>query len=238
MGTAVHIMLMDAAAAPTETELLPRLHREEQARYRGFGHGARRRSWLAGRALMLAALARITGHADAAALRTAESGGVRYGDGSWRLSLSHSHDLMGVALAEVPVGLDIEWPRPRLVVDAAERVYTPDEARELAALPPEQRLDAFYMLWTLKEAACKALGLQLWQGLRHARYDLGAGRFTPEGPFPGGDWACLHARLPGGMRLALATRCAGPVELSCQRLGASGRWDAEPLVQAGWIYAS
>lgn len=238
MGTAAHIMLMEASAVPVEAELLPRLHPDEQARYRGFNHLARRRSWLAGRALMLAALARITGHADAAALRTAASGGVRYRDGDWRLSLSHSHDLMGVALAEMPVGLDIEWPRPRLAVDAAERVYTPEEARELAALPPEQRLDAFYTFWTLKEAACKALGLQLWQGLRHARYDLAAGRFSPEGPFPGGDWACLHARLQGGMRLALAARCTGPVEISCLRLDSSGSWHAETLVQAGWIYAS
>lgn len=229
---------MEASVAPAEAALLPRLHPAEQARYHGFSHAARRRNWLAGRALMLAALERVCGRADAAALRTAESGGVRYGDGAWHLNLSHSRDLVGVALAELPVGLDIEWPRPRLVVDTAERVYAPEEARELAALTPEERQDAFYAFWTLKEAASKALGLQLWQGLRHARFELAAGRFLPEEPFPGGDWSCLHARLQGGARLALAARTSPPLELSCLRLAAPGRWNKETLVQPAWVYAS
>ena len=235
---AVHIMLMEASIATAEASLLPRLHPAEQARYRGFGHADRRRSWLAGRALMLAALERVCDRVDAAALRTAGSGGVQYADGAWYLNLSHSRGLVGVALAAVPVGLDIEWPRPRLAVDAAERVYTPDESRELAALPPEQRLDAFYTFWTLKEAACKALGLQLWQGLRHARYDLAGGRFFPESPFPTGGWVCLHARLQDGARLALAARTAPPLELECLRLAAPGGWNKETLVQPAWVYAS
>lgn len=236
--TAVHIMLMDATVAPTEAALLPRLHAEEQARYRGFTHAGRRASWLAGRALMLAALERLIGVVDATALRTAESGGVRYGDAAWRLNLSHSQGLLGAALTTVPVGLDIEWPRPRLAVDAADRVYTPDEAAALARLPAAERQDAFYAHWTLKEAACKAMGFQLWQGLRHARFDLAAARFFPEEPFPGGPWSCLHARLSGGGRLALAARSTPPLELECLRLAGPGRWNKEALVQAAWIYAS
>lgn len=235
---AVHIMLMDAATAPMESALLPRLHPAEQARYRGFDHAARRASWLAGRALMLSTLERVTGSVDPAALRTAESGGVRYGDGPWHLNLSHSHGLMGVALATVPVGLDIEWPRPRLAVGAAERVYTPEEAAQLTPLTAAERQDAFYAFWTLKEAACKTMGLQLWQGLKHARFDLATGRFFPEAPFPGGPWTCLHARLPDGARLALACRAAPPLELQCLRLAAPDRWNKEMLVQAAWVYAS
>lgn len=235
---AVHIMLMDAAAAPTESVLLPRLHPAEQARYQGFVHAGRRASWLAGRALLLAALERVIGRVDAAGLRTAASGGVRYGDGPWQLNLSHSRGLIGVALSVVPVGLDIEWPRPRLAVDAAERVYTPEEASQLAALAAAERQDAFYAFWTLKEAACKALGLQLWQGLGHARFDLAAGRFFPEPPFPGGAWTCLHTRLPQGARLALAAHSAPPLELSCLRLAAPGRWNQETLVDPAWVYAS
>ena len=234
----VHILLMDAASAPPEREVLPQLHPEEQARYRGFGHAQRRRSWLAGRALMLAALTKVAGEVDAPLLRTAESGGVRYADGALHLSLSHSRGLLGAALATVPVGLDIEWPQPRLAVDQAERVYTPEEAAALAPLTPAERQDAFYAFWTLKEAACKAMGLQLWQGLRHARFDLAAGRFFPQAPFPGGDWACLHARLETGWRLALAARSAAPLQVECLRLGGPGRWNKEMLVQPAWVYAS
>ncbi len=235
---AVHIMLMDAAAAPTEAALLPRLHPEEQARYHGFTHAGRRASWRAGRALMLAALERVAGTVDSAALRTAESGGARYGDGAWHLNLSHSQGLLGVALASLPVGLDIEWPRPRLAVDAADRVYTPDEAAALASLSAAERQDAFYAYWTLKEATSKAMGFQLWQGLRHARFDLAAGRFLPQAPFPAGPWSCLHACLEGGGHLALAARSAPPLEVECLRLAGTGGWNKEALVQAAWVYAS
>lgn len=234
----VHIMLMDSTAATAAVEVLPRLHPAEQARYRGFEHADRRTSWLAGRALMLAALERVDGRADAAALRTAGSGGVHYGDGRWQLNLSHSRGLLAVALAALPVGLDIEWPRARLAVDAAERVYTRDEAAQLAPLAAAERQDAFYAFWTLKESACKAMGLQLWQGLRHARFDLGAGRFFPEEPFPAGPWTCLHARLESGARLALSARTPPPLELECLRYTRPGTWNKETLVRPAWVYAS
>jgi len=237
VDTRVHIVIMDIAAAPAEGELLPQLHAEEQARYRGFSREARRRSWLAGRALLLAALARVSGPVDSTALRTAESGGVRYGDDRLHLSLSHSRGLIGAALAPVPVGLDLEWPRHRLAVDQSERVYTGSEAAQLQALSPAERQDAFYALWTLKEAACKVMGFKLWQGLRYARFDLAAGRFWPEAPFPGGAWTCLHARLGDGPRLALAVRDGGPVELECLRLAAPQAWNKETLVQPAWVYA-
>jgi len=233
----VHILLMDAAASPPEDEVLPRLHPEEQARYRSFGHEQRRQTWLAGRALLLAALAKVTGEVDASLLRTAESGGVRYADGALHLSLSHSRGLLGAALASVPVGLDVEWPQPRLAVSQAERVYSPEEAAELAPLPPAEREDTFYAFWTLKEAACKAMGLQLWQGLRHARFDLAAGRFFPQAPFPGGGWTCLHARLEGGWRLGLAVRSPAPTQVECLRLARRRRWHEETLVHPAWVYA-
>ena len=235
---AVQIMLMNAAAAPPEDALLPRLHPEEQSRYRGFIHATRRLNWRAGRALLLAALEQIVGWVDTAALRTAESGGVRYGDGALKLSLSHSGGLVGVALASVPVGFDLEWPRPRRLMEQTANLFSHGESAYLATLSPEERLDAFYRLWTLKEAACKAMCVAIWQGLRSARFDIPAGRFLPDAPFPVGDWACLHARLASGTRLALALRDRGPVDIACQRLCAPRVWRGEALVQPAWIYAS
>lgn len=236
--SAVQIMLMDAAAAPTEEALLPRLHSEERARYRGFTHSARRLNWRAGRALLLAALEQIVGSVDAEALRTAESGGVRYGDGALHVSLSHSGGLVGAALAPAPVGLDLEWPRPRLPVEQSAHLFSDGESAFLAALSPDARLDAFYSLWTLKEAACKTIGVAVWQGLRNARFDIAAGHFQPDAPFPVGDWACLHARLASGARLAVALRQRGPVEIACRRWCAPRAWIGESLVQPAWIYAS
>src|SRR5579859_5007541 len=237
MHVGVHIMLMDGASAPAEEDLLPRLHPLEQARYRGFAQPQRRRSWLAGRALMLAALGCISERVDATALRTEESGGVRYGDRTLHLNLSHCRDLFGVALAAVPVGLDLEWPRPRNAVDMAARMYAEEEAALLAPLSTVERQDAFYTLWTLKEAACKAAGLTVWDSLKHARFDLPAGRFIPEAPLPGGEWSCMHARLDGGWRLALVARCGPPLEVECRRLAAPGRWNEMMLVQPAFVYA-
>lgn len=237
MLSGAHIMLMDGASAAAEEDVLPRLHPLEQARYRAFAHPRRRRSWLAGRALMLAALARVAERVDAQALRTEETGGVRYGDGSLHLNLSHCRDLFGVALAAVPVGLDIEWPRPRSAVDAAARVYAEEEAVWLAPLSATARQDAFYILWTLKEAACKAAGLTIWDGLKHARFDLAGRRFIPEAPLPGGEWSCLYARLEEGWRLALAARRGAPLEVECRRMVGPGQWNKVTLVQSAWVYA-
>ncbi len=239
MQTDAEIMFMDSAtSAPLEQEFLPRLHPAEQSRYRGFTHDARRRSWLAGRNLMLAALARVAGEVDATALRTEESGSVRYRDGALHLSLSHSQDLMAVALSTKPVGLDIEWPRPRALVEKATRVYSEPEARWLDSLPTDEREGAFYTLWTLKEAACKALGLHLGECLRTARFDIPMGGFTPEPPLPAGPWTCLHTRLDSGFRLALVLRAkAVPPRIGCWRFTGSGDCQRETLVQPAFIYA-
>lgn len=237
MHTSVQILLSDIAGiASPEQELLPRLHPEEQSRYHTFSADARRQSWLAGRALALAALARTSERVDAAALRTDVSGGVRYGDGALHLSLSHCRDLIGIALSSVPIGLDIEWPRPRTSVGLASRVFSPAEAARLDALPAAERQDAFYTLWTLKEAACKAAGLSLWESLRHARFDPEAGSYSLEPPFPSGEWAFVHTRLEAGWRLALAIRGALP-EIGCWRMTAPQVWRQETLVRPAGIYA-
>ena len=124
------------------------------------------------------------------------------------LSLSHSRDLIGVALSTAPVGLDLEWPRPRTSVDLAARVFSAQEAAWLDTLPAAERLDAFYTLWTLKEAACKAVGLSLWQCLRYARFDPVAGDCTLKQPFPpvSGPSSMLAWKRAGGWRWPCAAR--------------------------------
>ena len=237
MHTSVQILLMDSArGAMPEQELLPRLHPEERSRYHAFTAETRRRSWLAGRALALSALARVSTRVDAAALRTDESGGMRYGDGALHLSLSHCRDLIGIALATVRIGLDIEWPRPRLSVDLASRVFSMEEAERLDTLSASERQDAFYTLWTLKEAACKAAGLSLWESLRHASFDPGAGSCSLEPPFPAGEWTFMHACLQAGWHLALAVRGAVP-EIECWSMAPTREWRREPLVGSASIYA-
>lgn len=235
----VQIVFMEQPRAPfTASALLPRLHPDEQARYRGFTHEPRRDNWLAGRALMLAALEKTLGRVDAHGLRSRESGGVAYGDGKLHLNLSHSVGLLGVALSSLPVGFDLERPRPRAVVLSAGRIFSAQETAWLEALPASECLDGFYSLWTLKEAACKAAELTLWDCMKTARFELPHGRFSPQAPLPAGHWSCLHARLAPDWHLAVAVSgTAEPLEPACWRLAADGSWHEAMLVRPAWLYA-
>lgn len=239
MTPPVQIMFMEQAQASlTEAALLSRLHPDEQVRYRGFTHDARRANWLAGRALMLAALEKTLDEVDARTLRSRESGGVAYDDGRLHLNLSHSGEFLGVALSTLPVGFDLERPRPRMVVRSAGRIFSAQETAWLEALPAPEQLDGFYSLWTLKEAVCKAVELTLWDCMKTARFALPDGRFSPQAPLPAGRWSCLHARLAPDWHLALAVLgTAEPLEPACWRLAADGSWHEAALVRPARLYA-
>ena len=75
--------------------------------------------------------------------------------GGREFSLSHSGTLALIALADVPVGADIQQLRP-VTQAARSRVLTPGEREE----------GDFFALWTRKEAALKCLGTGLGRDLR------------------------------------------------------------------------
>ena len=77
-----------------------------------------------------------------------------------RFNLSHSH---GVALYAIArgreVGIDLEKIRTDRDHDRlAQRFFSSGESAALKALPPEERLGAFFRCWTRKEAYLKARG--------------------------------------------------------------------------------
>jgi 4'-phosphopantetheinyl transferase len=82
------------------------------------------------------------------------------GIGGWQFNVSHSRDLAAIAISRYDaVGIDVELIDPKFPRDeVAPDILTPDELRDLAALPPEARPDYFFQLWTLKEALLKAVG--------------------------------------------------------------------------------
>lgn len=81
----------------------------------------------------------------------------------FHFSLSHSGDWAVCAVSEFPVGVDIEQVR-ELRKGVAERFFSPEECALLAGLGE----DAFFVFWTLKEAAVKASGEGLARGLSRA----------------------------------------------------------------------
>jgi 4'-phosphopantetheinyl transferase len=240
MSFATQLMFMDASAcghAELERELLPRLHAAEQQRYRHLARRQRRETWLAGRALLLAALARRSDSIDATALRTDSVGGVRYQAAGVHLSLSHCRELFAVSVSSAAAGIDIEWSRPRPALQHVERIFSPSEATRLRGLPDTEQQDAFYTLWTLKEAACKAAGISIWETLRSACFDLDQAGFSPHPPFPSGDWRFMSACVDTGWRLALAAQAADAISgIECWRMTAPGRWRTQALTRQIFLH--
>ena len=87
--------------------------------------------------------------------------------GSLRFNWSHSGSCAVVALGRhLELGVDVERRRPRpRALQIAARYFTAAEASALAALPADERDDAFLQWWTAKEAVLKALGRGIAFGL-------------------------------------------------------------------------
>lgn len=78
-------------------------------------------------------------------------------------NVSHSGDLALVAAAwDMELGVDLELKRKDYsLVDSAQLFFHAREKDWLYSHSEENRLEAFYKLWTLKESVCKAKGLGL-----------------------------------------------------------------------------
>jgi 4'-phosphopantetheinyl transferase len=80
-----------------------------------------------------------------------------------QFSLSHSGDYCLLAVRKNhPIGVDLEEVRnlPQ-AMEIAARQFTQPEVKLLASLKGDARRDAFFALWTHKEAAIKAVGASL-----------------------------------------------------------------------------
>ena len=78
-----------------------------------------------------------------------------------QFSLSHAGDRVMAAVADSPVGCDVERIAP-LEDRMAEEVLAPDELSSVTAIPKGPSRDrAFCQLWVRKESSAKARGLGL-----------------------------------------------------------------------------
>jgi 4'-phosphopantetheinyl transferase len=192
---------------------------EEQADFARLRLPARRRGFLLTRALLRHWLPALTGAA-ASDLVFERAGSGRLclrAPAGWHISLSHATGLAAAMVATAPCGVDIELPRRADITAVARRYFAVAEQAWLATLPEAARPDAFFRLWTLKEAAAKAMGAGLAGHLDRLAFRLDA-----EGPHPDFDAPplALWQSATGPAWLAAAVVTAGPV-----------RWDsrATPL---------
>ncbi|MCH0565870.1 MULTISPECIES: 4'-phosphopantetheinyl transferase superfamily protein [unclassified Streptomyces] len=116
-------------------------------------------------------------------------------------SLSHSGDLVVVALAPTPVGVDVEGlATTRAVLDARPALHVA-EAEELALLPVHERPAAFTRTWVRKEAYLKGLGTGL---VRDPALDYVGTGPRPAAPAP--EWTLRDVLVPAGYAAAVALR--------------------------------
>jgi 4'-phosphopantetheinyl transferase len=156
-------------AAPRLAGLLDHAERERWTAYR---RDADRARFLVGCVLAKTVVAARTGQRPAQVSfdRACRQCGKPHGKpavlgGGPELSVSHSGDLVAVAVATAPVGVDVEQLDGRAreldVGDPAalgRMVLAGEEQAALAAVEPEGRARAFLVAWTRKEAVTKARG--------------------------------------------------------------------------------
>ena len=83
------------------------------------------------------------------------------------LSVTHSGELVGVAIGDDPVGLDVEKVDPDIDIDALGSLcLAPEEVRGLAQYDGIARAKAFTQVWTRKEAVVKTTGVGVRADLR------------------------------------------------------------------------
>jgi 4'-phosphopantetheinyl transferase len=152
-----------AAIDDVDSCVIAALPPAELARLPPTARAARRSEHQAGRALLRTALEDVTGRpALEHDLRTTARGKPVCAGGPY-VSVSHSGRWVACAIAPgLGVGIDVQVAAPSRPVEAlAQTFFSPLESRWLADQPRER----FYMLWVLKEAYLKALGLGLAGGL-------------------------------------------------------------------------
>ncbi|MFD7261528.1 4'-phosphopantetheinyl transferase family protein [Streptomyces sp. NPDC059874] len=120
--------------------------------------------------------------------------------GGVHFSLSHSGDVAYVALAPVPVGVDIEeFPSAGAVADVLDDLH-PAETAELTALPEADRRSALARVWSRKEACLKGIGTGIGLGIVEP--------YVGSGPAPAAvpDWLLTDLPAPTGYAAAVAVR--------------------------------
>lgn len=140
-------------------------------------------------------------------------------------NLAHSEDVAVVAVTHLaPLGVDVEWVRPLEDAGAlVARFFSSNENRVFNALPPDQRLDAFFRLWTRKEALLKATGEGLGKPLSLVEVSFLAGEparliAIDDRVASAADWRLEHLSPRAGFVGAVAIERPDARVLPCQSL--------------------
>jgi 4'-phosphopantetheinyl transferase len=165
----VHVWSVPLDVSPARLAALERLlARDEQGRAQRYVHARTRGQFVVARATLRVLLGRYLDIApEEVRLSATAQGKPRLAEGELHFNVSHTHGLAVYALTRHgEVGIDVEQLRPcPNHLEMAARFFTPGEAGALHRLPAGHSEEAFFHVWTRKEAFLKAIGLGLPHGL-------------------------------------------------------------------------
>jgi 4'-phosphopantetheinyl transferase len=221
----VHVWCASLEQPAEEVERRRRvLSADEQERARRYALPAPRSQFILARSFLRFLLGRYLGCAPTAVrFGTSDRGKPRLlhptPHQSLHFNVSHSRSLVLVALSvRGEVGVDIEYRRlMENFLDLARRFFTPAEAQGLSLLSDEHGEDAFFRIWTCKEAFLKLTGLGLAHGLDRVEIsiDLPSRLLRLDGQTePSGGYALENLHPAEGYVGALAVE-SGEYRLNC-----------------------
>ena len=170
----VHLWRVDlAATAGAESQWSAILSSEERDRAARFHFPRDRQYFVAARAILRRVLGGYV-NVDPETLMFVYSSkekpalGGAHADTGLHFNISHSGDVALFACTlRRQVGVDVEQIRSqRDTAVIAARFFSPAEQEQLASIPQEERVEAFFRCWTRKEAYIKATGEGLSLPLR------------------------------------------------------------------------
>jgi len=148
-----------------ESGWLQVLSSDELTRASRFHFSRDRQRFIAGRALLrtiLAGYLRTDAHSLTFSYSKKEKPSLAsdHADSGITFNVSHSGAVALLAFTRRrEIGVDVEQVRPDSDLEAiARRFFSMHEQNQLAALPAENKVDAFFRCWTRKEAYIKATG--------------------------------------------------------------------------------
>lgn len=166
------------------------------------------------------------------------SGAPRLADNPWGIhfNLSHSRDWVLVALSRLPVGVDIECSETEVDWHAIAGVcFHPSEQQYLACLEGDARREAFFDIWTRKEAYLKGIGTGL--GTDPGSFStltndhaVAAGAASTLSP----NWYTRMIDAPPGYKAALACHSPHARITYCQFAAAQGEIEPVRTTRACW----
>lgn len=121
-------------------------------------------------------------------------------------NISHTKGLVVCSLGDEEMGIDVEWIRPfheRIL----QKALSPRELSHLKGLSPEERMEYFFRIWTLKESYVKALGCGITAPFTELSFEL-TGDYGAVCSKP--DVFCRQRRS-GDYILSLCSFSSGPV---------------------------